>query len=95
MIRLRWTRRASVHLDDIGRHIAGNNPAAAGRVVKRIIDLVSNLSEQPKMGRSGRVKGTRELIVPEFPYVIAYREHAQEVQILAVFHALRRWPTKL
>ena len=95
MIRIRWTRRARAHLDNIGHHIAEHHPAAAGRVVERIVALVSHLSEQPQMGRLGRVVGTRELVVPDFPYIIAYRLHARDVEVLAVFHALRRWTNKL
>jgi addiction module RelE/StbE family toxin len=93
--RIRWTRSALAHLDEIGRHIAEHNPAAAGRVVERIVALVSHLSELPQIGRLGRVAGTRELVVPDFPYIIAYRLHARDVEVLAVFHALRRWPNKL
>lgn len=94
-MRIRWTRRARAHLDRIGRYIAEHDREAAGRVLRRIVYLVSNLSDQPHMGRVGRVNGTRELIVPEFPYIIAYRVRAQDVEVLAVLHALRRWPDKL
>jgi len=95
VIRIRWTRRARAHLDGIGRHVAEHHSVAAGRVVKRIVALVDHLTMQPQIGRPGRVRGTRELVVPDFPYIIAYRLRDQDVEVLAVFHALRRWPDKL
>jgi len=44
------------------------------------------------MGRPGRVPGTRELVLPNFPYIIPYRVREQRVEILRVFHTARKWP---
>ena len=42
------------------------------------------------MGRTGRVAGTRELVIA--PYVIAYRSRKSVIEILAIIHGARRWP---
>jgi plasmid stabilization system protein ParE len=47
------------------------------------------------MGQPGRVIGTRELIVPGIPYVVAYRVRENAVQVLAVIHSAQQWPTTL
>jgi addiction module RelE/StbE family toxin len=74
--------------------IARDNPDAADRVLSRIEEAVAHLAEYPAMGRAGRVPGTRELVIPDTPYVVPYRVREKTVEILRVFHAARRWPTE-
>jgi addiction module RelE/StbE family toxin len=91
-MRVRWTRPALNDLEGIGDYVAKGNPVAAARLVARIFDHVDALSEHPKMGRIGRVSGTREFVVSDTPFVVPYRIRGDEVEVLAVFHAARRWP---
>lgn len=93
-MRVRWLRVALANLDAEAEYIAQDNPAAAGRVVQRIFRAVNLLAENPAVGRAGRVAGTRELVVPNTPYIIPYRVRGDAVEILRVFHAARKWPTK-
>ena len=55
-------------------------------------EATHHLTRHPDMGRPGRVPGTRELVLPHFPYIIPYRVKAQRVEILRVFHTSRKWP---
>jgi addiction module RelE/StbE family toxin len=91
-MRLRWTRPALRDLEAIGDYIARENPAAAARIVTAILDLADRLAEFPDMGRPGRVPGTRELVVADTAFIAPYRVREAAVEILAVFHASRRWP---
>lgn len=52
--------------------IALENPQAAKNIVKKIINAVNALTENPAMGKPGRITGTRELIVAKTPYLIPY-----------------------
>ena len=88
----RWTRLALEDLSRAHDHIAGESPAAAADVVERIEQTAAMLARHPRLGRPGRVEGTRELIVAGTPFVIAYRVQAGRAEILAVIHAARRWP---
>ncbi|TIX90613.1 type II toxin-antitoxin system mRNA interferase toxin, RelE/StbE family [Rhizobium sp. P44RR-XXIV] len=91
---IRWTKRAVRRLDEIGAHIQKDNPDAAARVVARIVSAVDMLADFPATGRAGRLNGTRELVLADIPYIIAYRvEH--EVEILTIMHAHQRWPSAL
>jgi toxin ParE1/3/4 len=47
------------------------------------------------MGRPGRVVGTRELIVPDTPYIIPYRVRGERLELIAVFHGRQKWPVKM
>jgi toxin ParE1/3/4 len=91
-VRIRWTRRALARLREIDRYVSVHNPDAARRLAGRIELLVRHLEDHPLAGRIGRVAGTRELILPEYPYIIAYRVTLETVEILTVMHAARRWP---
>ena len=57
--------------------------------IERQIDL---LAEHPQIGREGRVKGTRELIIGHTPYIAVYRVKKKEVEILHILHGAQRWP---
>lgn len=91
-MRIRYTPNARDCIAKIRDYIAHENPQAARHVVTRIRQQTLTLSDYPYAGRPGRVEGTRELIVNSYPYIVAYRVEIDEVQILAVVHASRRWP---
>jgi toxin ParE1/3/4 len=55
-------------------------------------DGVARLSEFPSIGRPGRVHGTRELVVDDTPFIVAYRIREGTVEILVVLHSARKWP---
>ena len=93
-MRVRWLRRALRDLDDEAAFIATDSPAAAQIVVQRILDSVAMLSEQPGLGRPGRVPGTRELVVPKTRLIVPYRVHDQTIEVLRVFHTSRRLPER-
>jgi addiction module RelE/StbE family toxin len=91
-MRVVFLPRAANDLDEIGQYIAAIDQQAATGQVQRILDHCSNLKLYPLMGRSGRVAETRELVVPGTRFVVVYRVHKEQVQILAIFHAARDWP---
>lgn len=96
MIRtLRWTRRALMRLDQVGAYIEKEDPQAAARVIARLVSSVDLLTEQPAMGRVGRIKGTRELVFADIPYIIPYRVQPTTIEILTVMHAAQKWPDSL
>lgn len=82
------------NLDAEAEYIARDKPLAAARVVATISKAVDKLRRHPGLGRPGRVPGTRELVVPGTPYIVPYRVRDDAVEILRVFHAARRWPSK-
>jgi toxin ParE1/3/4 len=87
-----WTAPALRELEGIGDYIARDNPRASVRVVTRVFDLVDTLADDPEIGRSGRIAGTRELIVTDTPFIVPYRIRDDRIEVLSVFHGARRWP---
>jgi len=93
-VRVRWLRRALRNLDEEAEYIARDDPDAAAQMVDRIATSVERLATHPALGRTGRVPGTRELVVSGTPYVVPYRVRGETVEILRVFHGARKWPEK-
>jgi len=91
-MKLRYTKRARLDLTEIHDHIARHNLQAARRVVTMIRRAVETLPPNPAIGRSGRVDGTRELVVGRYPFVVAYAISEDEIQVLAIVHTSRLWP---
>ena len=97
-MRLRWTDPAQTDLLEILEYIARDNPAAADRVARCLVSAIEALAEQPRLGRPGRVAGTRELVIPGLPDVAVYRitepgrAASSEVEVLRIIHGARRWP---
>jgi toxin ParE1/3/4 len=91
-----WSIQAIEDLSFLRAYIAEDSPAGARRIATRILQTVENLlSDNPNIGRPGRVPGTRELVIPRTPYIIPYRVHDGNIQILRVYHSSRRWPESL
>jgi len=94
-VNIRWLRQALRDLDEAEAFIAQDNPAAATHVVLEIVRAVTFLREQPGIGRPGRVPGTRELVVPNVPFIVPYRVKGQTIEVLRVYHTSRKWPSQL
>ena len=90
---IEWTKLADADLKHIYSYIKRDSPKAAVAVLASIRRAVrGQLSISPLSGRFGRVSGTRELIVPRLPYIVAYRVTGSSIQILRVLHGAQRWP---
>jgi len=87
-----WRASAVNDLEAIREFIAQDNPQAAGRVRSGL--PLSQLGRHPDLGRAGRVEGTRELIIANTPYIVAYRVAENQVRILAIIHTSRHWPRR-
>ena len=92
---LRWHRQALDDLRGIHDYIAAESPGAARRVISHLREQARLLPLYPEIGRSGRLPGTRELVVVRFPYILAYRALGEDVEILLVVHTSRLWPEQL
>jgi addiction module RelE/StbE family toxin len=93
-MQVRWTAPAAQDLQEIARFIRKDSPSAARAVAKALFDATNGLDIFPLRGRTGRVAGTRELVVPGLPYIVVYQVAAAAVHILHVYHGARNWPAE-
>ncbi len=92
-MRLRYTRAALSDLSEAEAFVRARDPAAATVVMRRIEAAIDRLPAFPESGRRGRVEGTRELVIPETPFVVACRLTSGSIDILSLVHSARRWPS--
>ncbi len=90
-----WRPSAVEDIEHARRYIAQFNPKAATRIFEAIRAAVRAVAGSPESGRLGRVEGTRELVVPRTPYLIAYTVIGNQLTILAVLHHGQDWPHTL
>ncbi|MGO8865390.1 MAG: type II toxin-antitoxin system RelE/ParE family toxin [Alphaproteobacteria bacterium] len=67
-----WREVALNGLEEARRYIAEHNPSAADRIFEAILSSVKRLADMPKIGRLGRVSGTRGSC-PEPPILRQFR----------------------
>ena len=73
-------------------YIALDKPGAAERLDEEIEHQTERLADHPHMGREGRVKGTRELVIARTSFIAVYRVTATHIDILRILHGAQRWP---
>lgn len=92
-MRIKWTEAASEDLDHIYNYISKDNTSTAVDVVLHILNSVKNhIPTNTAIGRPGRVFGTRELIITNYPYIVPYRVVNDEIEIIRVLHSSMKWP---
>ena len=90
---IKWTEQATQQLDQAHDYITlSNNKTVAARVVMQIVTAVQQLAAFPMSGKSGRVHGTRELVISNTPFIAAYAIHKADIVILAIYHSAQQWP---
>lgn len=97
-MQLKWTDLAARDLDHIETYIATeNSPAVAIDIVLTVINTAELvLFSNPRVGRPGRVRDTRELVIDGIPFLLVYRivDRIEQVQILRVLHDAQQWPVE-
>ena len=94
MLDLVWLALAREDLLTIVDYISDDNSGAALHLLGDIEKKTTKLVEFPKIGRVGRVKGTRELVAWS-NYIIVYEEGVNMIRILRVLHAAQQWPSPI
>ncbi|MDP2751230.1 MAG: type II toxin-antitoxin system RelE/ParE family toxin [Rhodocyclaceae bacterium] len=90
-MKLFWTPTARENRKEIRRYIAADNRKAASNMDQLFSKAASRLIDHPKMGRSGRLTNTRELVVHR-NYILIYDITDDTLRILRVMHVARQWP---
>lgn len=89
-MRVFWTPTARRALRRIREYIASDNPKAAKRMQRRLVERARPLGAHPEMGRAipeYAAAGLREL--PEGNYLIVYRVERDHVEVVTVYEGHR------
>jgi toxin ParE1/3/4 len=90
-----WLPSASITRDAQLDYIAKESLTAAISQDAEIEKQVDLLLQHPEMGRPGRIKTTRELVIGRTSFVVAYRVKDDRIEILRVLHGAQQWPTNI
>jgi toxin ParE1/3/4 len=95
-MRVRWTTDAADDLERICDYIAESRPDSARRVAQSVVERIGTLETFPRLGRPGRVQGTREIALPPLPFIAIYEIHEtqDEVWTLRILHGAQQWPPR-
>ncbi len=88
---VRWTSSAVRHRANIIEYIAEDNPNAALALDEAFDEAAKMLSNNPHIGRPGRISGTREWVVRK-NYLLLYLVEGEELVMLGVVHGARKFP---
>jgi toxin ParE1/3/4 len=91
-MRVRFTRPSQADLDAIYTYVSRENPAAATRLVTRLIDRALALASTPYEGREIDEPNGRVIIIPRYRYFIFYAIEGDEIHITHIRHTSRRRP---
>lgn len=81
-----WVKEAVIRLREIQAYISSDNPAAAKKFIKKLIELGESLSDKPYRGRivpEFSIPEIRELLYKN--YRIVYILKKSKIEILTVF----------
>jgi toxin ParE1/3/4 len=93
-MRVEWLKTALKNLEDEAAYIALDSPQGTSDFIFAIRAAVEQLASFPAMGHEGRLAGTREWAMSDFPFIIPYRIRHGRLQILRVFHTRRLPPVR-
>ena len=97
MIKARLSPKAVRDLDDHCGHIAADNPEAAARVRRTILNTADFLAQHRELGRrihkaAPRYAQIRWFVVPKFRnYLIFYQPFLEAIMVVRVLHASQDW----
>jgi toxin ParE1/3/4 len=91
-MQVEWLRTALRNLDEEAAYLAQENPNAAHEFVQAMLIGLERVAEFPSMGKEGRIPGTREWVVPKWPYIVPYRIRDGRLQVMRIFHTRRQPP---
>ena len=87
-----WSQKARAERETAIDYISRDAPFAALNQLNEIEQQTSLLPAQPEMGRIGRTKGTRELVISRTPFIAIYRIEGKRIEILRFLHGAQQWP---
>ncbi|MDR2574378.1 MAG: type II toxin-antitoxin system RelE/ParE family toxin [Desulfovibrio sp.] len=92
-----WSESARDDLGKVEARLSQQGKTGLGKeIVSRINLAAERLKHFPLAGRKGRIAGTRELMMPQNPYLVVYIvEKPKHIGIVRVLPVERLWPENI
>lgn len=90
-MRVVWAERARQEWLAQYRFYYARNPAVARRFRAAVMAGARRLADHPRLGRPGRVAGSRELVISGTPFLFVYDENPVRIEILHVYDGRQDW----
>lgn len=88
-----WRPMAEADRENIFDYIAQDNPRAALELDEEFKAKAESAARHPKLYRTGRMGGTREIVVrPNYVMVYHIEDESNTVVVLRVLHSAQHWP---
>jgi toxin ParE1/3/4 len=91
-MRARYTRTALVEINQAVSYLLEHHPPGAATFVNLIDHAVARLLKHPSSAEETEMRGVRRVYIRRFRYSVFYTVMDNEIVILHVRHASRRWP---
>lgn len=95
-MKLIWLPKALETFEAQIDYIAKDSVKAAIEQGNLIENQIHQLLDHPEIGRTGRTKGTRELVVNGIPFIVVYRvkPRLERIELIRVLHGAQQWPPR-
>lgn len=90
--RLKETLSSLSDLDKIAIYYEKQRLGLGSRFANYYYRQIGILKTMPHIGRKGKVKETKELILYEFPFLVVYRVKGEIVELLRILHQMEKYP---
>lgn len=93
-MKIEWTKWAVDQWLETFEYLEAGNASAARRIAQSIFETVDILADHPFAGRTGKIDGTREFVVPRSPFIIGYEvdRSADTLTVVTIYDGRRQWP---
>ena len=94
-MRIRYTDPATDELEQCISYFRDHAPSVAADFADSIDGAVAQILENPFLVQETELPGVRRWYIRRFRFLIFYAVEGDEIAILHIRHAARRWPWEL
>lgn len=90
-----WTKKSQQALNVIYEYISAENEILAKEITACIINTVKiKIYNYKHIGKAGRILGTREFVLSQYPYIIIYAVKNNSLYVVNILHTSMKYPKK-
>jgi len=94
-MKTRYTETALLEVEAAVSHLLERNPSSAAAFADLIDAAVARLLDHPLSAEETEIAGVRRVYIRRFRYSMFYTVAGEEIVILHIRHAARRWPWEI